>query len=224
MTSSRLRFGTFIAPHTPPEEHPALALENDLDKVEFLDKLHFDEAWIGEHHSGGWEINASPELFIAAASQRTSRIRLGTGVSSLPYHHPYILAERIRQIDYLTRGRAMFGIGPGSLPSDAYMMGIPTADARDRMESAIEPLVRLLNGEIVDARTDWFTLQKAHLQLSSYSEQGVEICVANQVSPTGARAAGKFGLGLLSIGATSVGAFNALASAPGKLRSIPTVS
>ena len=212
MTSSRLRFGTFIAPHTPPEEHPALALESDLDMVEFLDKLHFDEAWIGEHHSGGWEINASPELFIAAASQRTSRIRLGTGVSSLPYHHPYILAERIRQIDYLTRGRAMFGIGPGSLPSDAYMMGIPTADARDRMEAAIEPLVRLLNGEIVDAQTDWFTLQKAHLQLSSYSEKGVEICVANQVSPTGARAAGKFGLGLLSIGATSAGAFNALAS------------
>lgn len=212
MSISQLRFGAFIAPHIPPEEHPALAMEHNLEIVEYLEKLGFDEAWIGEHHSGGWEINASPELFIAAASQRTNRIRLGTGVSSLPYHHPYILADRIRQIDYLTRGRAMFGVGPGSLPSDAYMQGIPTAQARDRMEDAIEPLVRLLKGEMVNAKSDWFTLQNAHLQLGSYSKAGVEIAVASQVSPTGARAAGKFGLGLLSIGATSAGAFNALAA------------
>jgi limonene 1,2-monooxygenase len=212
MSKSRLRFGAFIAPHTPTDEHPALALQHDLDLVELLDKLDFDEAWMGEHHSGGWEINASPELFIAAASQRTSRIKLGTGVSTLPYHHPYILADRIRQIDYLTRGRAMFGVGPGALPSDAYMLGIPTAKVRDRMEEAIEPLVRLLNGETVTAKTDWFTLQSARLQLGSYNEEGVEIAVASQISPTGARAAGKFGLSLLSVGATSQGGFNALGS------------
>jgi limonene 1,2-monooxygenase len=212
MAQSRLRFGAFVAPHTPTDEHPALALQHDLDLVEFLDKLDFDEAWMGEHHSGGWEINASPELFIAAASQRTSRIKLGTGVSTLPYHHPYILADRIRQIDYLTRGRAMFGVGPGALPSDAYMLGIPTAQVRDRMEEAIEPLVRLLKGETVTAKTDWFTLQSARLQLSSYNERGVEIAVASQVSPTGARAAGKFGLGLLSVGASSTGGFNKLAA------------
>jgi limonene 1,2-monooxygenase len=212
MSKSRLRFGAFIAPHTPTNEHPTLALQHDLDLVEWLDKLGYEEAWMGEHHSGGWEINASPELFIAAASQRTSRIKLGTGVSTLPYHHPYILADRIRQLDHMTRGRAMFGVGPGALPSDAYMLGIPTAEVRDRMEEAIEPLVRLLRGEVVTAKTDWFALQSARLQLSSYAQEGVEIAVASQVSPTGARAAGKFGLGLLSVGASSAGGFNRLAA------------
>ena len=115
MTQSRMRFGAFVAPHVPPDENPILAFEHDMDIVEYLDKLNYDEAWIGEHHSGGWEITASPELFIAGAAQRTRTIRLGTGVSSLPYHHPYQLADRIRQLDYMTRGRTMFGVGPGSL-------------------------------------------------------------------------------------------------------------
>jgi limonene 1,2-monooxygenase len=212
MASSRLRFGTFIPPHTPPDENPILALEHDMELVEWCDRLNYDEAWIGEHHSGGWEITASPEMFIAAVAQRTRTIRLGTGVASLPYHHPYILADRIRQLDYLTRGRAMFGVGPGSLPSDAYMQGIPTAKARDRMDEAIEPLVRLLAGETVSMETDWFTLKNAHLQYLPYSDRGIEMAVASQVSPTGARAAGKHGLSLLSIGATSAGAFNMLAA------------
>ena len=212
MAQSRLRFGAFIPPHSPPDENPILALEHDMELVEWMDKLNYDEAWIGEHHSGGWEITASPELFIAAAAQRTRTIRLGTGVSSLPYHHPYILADRIRQLDYMTRGRVMFGVGPGSLPSDAYMQGIPTPRVRDRMEEAIEPLVRLLNGETVTAKTDWFEIKDAYLQFPPYNAKGVEVAVANQVSPTGAKAAGKFGLALLSIGATSAGAFNALAA------------
>ena len=212
MAPQRLRFGLFIPPHTPPDEHPLLAFEHDMDLVEWADKLNYDEAWVGEHHSGGWETTASPELFIAGAAQRTRTIRLGTGVASLPYHHPYILADRIRQLDYMTRGRAMFGVGPGSLPSDAYMQGIPTPRVRDRMDEAIDPLVRLLRGETVNAKTDWFELNNATLQFPSYSPAGVEIAVANQVSPTGAKAAGKHGVGLLSIGATSHGGFNALAA------------
>lgn len=212
MTQSRMRFGAFVAPHIPPDENPILAFEHDMDIVEYLDKLNYDEAWIGEHHSGGWEITASPELFIAGAAQRTRTIRLGTGVSSLPYHHPYQLADRIRQLDYMTRGRTMFGVGPGSLPSDAYMQGIPTARARDRMEEAIPVLLKLLAGEKVSAKTDWFELNEAQLQFLPYNDRGVEMSVASQVSPTGALAAGRHGLGLLSIGATSTGAFNMLAS------------
>jgi limonene 1,2-monooxygenase len=212
MTQSRLRFGAFIPPHTPPEEHPALALEEDMDRVVWMDKLGYDEAWIGEHHSGGWEITSSPELFIAAVSQRTQNIRLGTGVASLPYHNIYTLADRIRQLDYHTKGRVMFGVGPGSLPSDSRMQGLDTSKARDQMDEAIDPLVRLLNGERVTAKSDWYNLQDAQLQFVSYNERGVEIAVASQVSPTGATAAGKHGVGLLSIGATSTGAFNSLAS------------
>jgi len=208
----RLRFGIFLAPFHPVGENPTAALRRDFELVEWLDQLGYDEAWIGEHHSGGYEIIASPELFIAAAAERTKHIKLGTGVSSLPYHHPLMLADRIMQLDHQTRGRVMFGVGPGALPSDAFMMGIDVARQRDMMDEAIGVLVPLLRGETVTHESDWFTLHEARLQLRPYTRPHVEFCVASQVSPAGARAAGKHGLGLLSIGATTTGGFNALAT------------
>src|ERR1700729_1488177 len=208
----KLRNGIFLAPFHPVDEDPTLCIQRDFELVEHLDRLGYEEAWIGEHHSAAYELIASPEVFIAAAAQRTKHIRLGTGVSSLPYHHPLILADRINQLDHMTRGRTMFGVGPGALASDAYMMRIPIAKQRDMMDEALDVLVPLLRGEEVTHDSDWFKLNKARLQMSPYSRPSVEIAVASQVSPTGARAAGKHGVGLLSIGATSDGGFNALAS------------
>lgn len=212
MAAEKIRFGAFIAPFHPLNENPTLALERDLDLVVLMDKLGFEEAWLGEHHSAGYELIASPELFIATVAERTRHIRLGTGVSSLPYHHPLMLADRINQLDHITRGRVMFGVGPGALPSDAFMMGIPVARQRDRMDEALDVLVPLLRGEQVSKKTDWFELNEARLQMLPYSRPSVEISVASQVSPSGATAAGRHGLGLLSIGATQAGGFNALTS------------
>lgn len=212
MPGDKLRFGAFIAPFHPVDENPTLAIQRDLELVQWMDQLGYEEAWIGEHHSAGYELIASPEVFIAAAAERTKHIRLGTGVSSLPYHHPLMLADRINQLDHMTRGRTMFGVGPGALVSDAMMMGIPPSAQRDRMDEALDVLVPLLRGETVTHKSDWFELNEARLQMTPYSRPHVEIAVASQVSPTGARAAGKQGLGLLSIGATSTGGFNALAS------------
>lgn len=206
-----LKFGTFIAPFHPVGQNPTLALERDLDLVEHLDSLGFHEAWFGEHHSAGYEIIASPEVFIAAAAQRTKHIRLGTGVSSLPYHQPLMLADRMVLLDHLTRGRVMFGVGPGALPSDAFMMGIEVARQRDMMEESFEAILELLAGEKpVNRTTDWFTLKDARLQLRPYSDPCFEIAVAAQVSPSGPRLAGRFGASLLSIGATNQGGFDVL--------------
>ena len=212
MSPNRLRFGAFIAPFHPIDENPTLAIQRDLELVEWMDRLDYDEAWIGEHHSAAYELIASPEVFIAAAAERTKHIRLGTGVSSLPYHHPLMLADRINQLDHMTRGRVMFGVGPGALVSDAFMMGIPVAKQRDRMDEALGVLIRLLRGEEVTHKSDWFELDRARLQMTPYSRPSVEVAVASQVSPTGSRAAGQHGVGLLSLGATSVGGFNALRS------------
>ena len=212
MAGTKLRFGAFIAPFHPLGENPTLALERDIELVQHMDRLGFDEAWIGEHHSAGYELIASPELFIATVAERTRNIRLGTGVSSLPYHHPLMLADRINQLDHITRGRVMLGVGPGALPSDAFMMGIPVSAQRDRMDEALDVIVALLRGETVTKHTDWFVCNEARLQMTPYSRPSVEICVASQVSPTGAYAAGRHGAGLLSIGATNAGGFNALAS------------
>ena len=208
---SYLKFGIFLAPFHPVGQNPTVALERDLQLIEHLDQLGYDEAWIGEHHSAGYEIIASPEVFIAAAAQRTRQIRLGTGVSSLPYHHPFMLADRLVLLDHLTRGRLMIGVGPGALPSDAFMMGIDPAKQRDMMEQALEAILLLLKGDApVDYETDWFTLKDARLQLRPYQRPYPEVAVAAQVSPAGPRAAGRFGCSLLSIGATSAGGFDVL--------------
>src|SRR5580693_4614673 len=206
-----VKFGIFLAPFHPVGQNPTLALERDLQLIEHLDALGFDEAWFGEHHSAGYEIIASPEVFIAAAAQRTKHIRLGTGVSSLPYHHPFMLADRLVLLDHLTRGRLMIGVGPGALPSDAFMMGIDPAKQRDMMEESLEAILLLLAGETVTMETEWFKLVKARLQMRPYQRPFPEVAVAAQVSPAGPRAAGRFGCGLLSIGATSAaGGFDIL--------------
>jgi limonene 1,2-monooxygenase len=211
LTGGPQRFGIFLAPFHPVGQNPTLALRRDLELVEHLDHLGFHEAWFGEHHSAGYEIIASPEVFIATAAERTRHIRLGTGVSSLPYHHPLILADRMVLLDHLTAGRVMFGVGPGALPSDAYMMGIEVAKQRDMMEQALEAILLLLRSdEPVNYEADWFVLRNARLQLRPYTRPHFEVAVAAQVSPSGPRAVGRFGTGMLSIGATSMGGFDAL--------------
>ncbi len=178
--------------------------------MEFLDRLGYDEAWIGEHHSGGFEIIASPELFIAAAAARTKRIKLGTGVVSLPYHNPLMVADRIIQLDHMTRGRVMFGVGPGLLPSDAYMLGIEPRTQRDRMVQALDVILRLMRGETVTEKTDWYDLRNARCQLLPYTHPMPEVAVASSVTPSGGRAAGKYGLGMLCVAATAAGGYDSL--------------
>jgi limonene 1,2-monooxygenase len=208
-----MRFGIFLAPFHPIGQNPNQALHRDLELIQWLDHLGYDEAWIGEHHSAGYEIIASPEVFIATAAERTRNIRLGTGVSSLPYHQPLMLADRMVLLDHLTRGRVMFGVGPGALPSDAFMMGIDPVEQRRMMEESLDAILRLLDGEIVDMETDWFKLRDARLQLLPYTRPRFEVAVAAQVSPSGPRLAGKYGLSLLSIGATRVEGYNAMETA-----------
>lgn len=205
-----LRCGAFIPPFSRRDMDPTLALHREFELVEHLDRLGYDEAWIGEHHSGGIELIASPELFIAAAAERTRRIRLGTGVISLPYHHPLMVADRMVQLDHQTRGRAMFGVGAGLLTSDAKMLGIPTDKQRDRMVESLEVILRLLDGEVVTHHAEWFQLESARLHLSSYSRPRPPIAVASAVTPTGGKLAGQHGLGLLALAATSAQGFAVL--------------
>ena len=205
-----LRFGIFLAPFHPVGQNPTLALERDLQLIEHLDALGFDEAWIGEHHSAGYEIIASPEVFIAAAAHRTRHIRLGTGVSSLPYHHPFMLADRMVLLDHLTRGRVMLGVGPGALPSDAFMMGIDPMTQRDRQDEAIAIIRRLFLGERVSAKSDWFTMQDAALQILPFQEE-MPCVVASMISPSGMTLAGKYGIGIISLGSMSTKGLMSLA-------------
>src|SRR5580692_2770546 len=206
----KMRNGIFLAPFHPVNEDPTLCIQRDLELVDHLDRLGYDEAWIGEHHSGGYEIIASPELFIAAAAERTKRIKLGTGVVSLPYHHPLMTANRILQLDHQTKGRVMFGVGPGLLPSDAFQLGIDPNTQRDRMVEAVEVILRLFAGERVTKKSDWFTLVDATCQLRPFTWPHPEVCVASSVTPSGGKLAGRHGFGMLCVAATQMGGYDAL--------------
>src|SRR5436190_8995085 len=197
-----MKFGAFLAPHHPIGEHPMLQMRNDIKFATHLDALGYDEFWIGEHHSTGWEVVASPEMFLAAVAEHTQRIRLGTGVVSLPYHHPFNVAQRMVQLDHMSGGRVIFGTGPGALPSDAYMLGIDPMTQRDRQDEAIGVLQRLFRGERVTHKSDWFTLQDARLQLFPLQDD-LPMVTASSISPSGMTLAGKYGLGVISIGSNS---------------------
>jgi limonene 1,2-monooxygenase len=207
----RLQFGAFLAPHHPIGEHPMLQFRRDLDFVEHLDRLGYDEFWCGEHHSSGWETIASPEMFLAAAGERTKRIKLATGVVSLPYHHPFHVAQRMVQLDHMTGGRVIFGSGPGALASDAHTLGVDPMLLRDRQDEALGIIRRLFNGERITTTSDWFTLQDAALQLLPLQED-MPCAVASQISPSGMTLAGKHGIGVISIGSLSEEGLNALAT------------
>ena len=204
----RMKFGIFMAPFHWLGENPTLAIERDLETVEWLDYLGFDEAWIGEHHSAGWENIASPEIFIAAAAERTKHIRLGTGVTSLPYHHPMMVANRMVQLDHMTRGRVHLGVGPGALVSDAYMLGIDPTTQRQRMDESLGVIKRLLTEtEPITHESDWFTLRDARLHLRPYTKPHFPISAAAAQSPSGMVLAGKHGLGVLSVSVVRGGAY-----------------
>ena len=206
-----MKFGIFMAPFHRVGENPSLAYERDLQLIEWLDELGYDEAFIGEHHSAGWEIIPSPEIFMAVAATRTKRIMLGSGVTSVPYHHPFHIASRFAMLDQITRGRIILGCGPGALSSDAYMLGIETTTQRDRMVEGLEAVMRLFNepGNItIDG--SYFKMRDAHLQVKPFQQPHLPVFVANTISPSGMVAAGRLGCGVLSVAAFSKGGLEGL--------------
>jgi limonene 1,2-monooxygenase len=205
--SAHLRFGGFMSPLHPPGEDPTFLFERDLQLIALMDELGYAECWVGEHHSGGWALIASPEVFIAAAAERTKHIRLGSGVVSLPYHNPFMVAARAVQLDHMTRGRFMLGAGAGSLSSDMYMLGISPEETRPRAAQALEAVLALLDGTDPVTRDEgWFRLQEARLQLRPYTRPRMEVATSSAFSPVGMRLAGRLGVSPLSLAAPPFGA------------------
>jgi len=132
---------------------------------------------------------------------RTRTIGLGTGFVSLPYHHPLMVANRIVLLDHLSRGRAMLGVGPGALVTDALMLGLDPTIQRQRMDESMGVIMRLLTDpEPLTYDSDWFKLRDASLHLRPFSQPLMPVAVASAESPSGMITAGKHGAGVLSLG------------------------
>jgi limonene 1,2-monooxygenase len=199
MNTPPLKSGIFLAPVHAKDENPTLALERDLQLLEHLDQLGFDEAWIGEHHSTGWETIASPEIFIAAAAARTKHIKLGTGVVPLSIHHPLHVADRLVLLDHLTRGRVLFGMGVGGgLPTDLHVFGVDDDQAYPRFQQAFDLIMRLLTTiDPISEKTDWYEVRDALLQLRPYTQPYMPLAIASN-SPASLELVGRWGATWLS--------------------------
>ncbi len=199
---SKMRFGIFMPPfNAPATQNATTSLQRNVETIQLLDDLGYDEAWVGEHHSGGTEIIAEPLQFMCYVGALTKHIKLGAGVVSLPYHNPLWVADRMILADHLLRGRAMFGIGPGSLPTDAAMIGLVPKQLRPALEHDAGIVLDLIKGKMVTAKTERYNLVDAQCQLAPYSDPLFDITVAASTSPAGSMMAGRHGLGLLSLGA-----------------------
>ncbi|HUO92956.1 MAG TPA: LLM class flavin-dependent oxidoreductase [Rhizomicrobium sp.] len=197
-----MRFGIFMPPfHAPATQNATSSLRRDVETIQLLDDLGYDEAWIGEHHSGGTEIIAEPIQFMCHVGALTKHIKLGAGVVSVPYHNPLWVADRILLADHLLRGRAMLGMGPGSLPTDATMIGLEPKQLRPALDHDAGIVLDLIHGKRVTVKTDRYELVDAQCQLAPYSDPLFDVTVAASTSPAGSMLAGRHGLGLLSLGA-----------------------
>jgi limonene 1,2-monooxygenase len=148
---------------------------------------------------------------MATAAARTKRIMLGSGVVSIPYHHPFNVANRFALLDQLSHGRVILGCGPGALSSDAYMLGIETTTQRDRMVEGVKAILRLFKedgGITIDG--SYFKMRDAHLQVKPFQKPHMPVFVANTFSPSGMVAAGQLGCGVLSIATFTPGGLSDL--------------
>lgn len=127
-----MEVGYFTMPLHPPGSNLTATLEDDLEQIVILDKLGYREAWIGEHFTAKWENIPAPDIFIAHALALTSQIILGTGVTCMPNHNPFMIAHRIAQLDHMAKGRFQWGVGSGGFPGDFEVFGFDPASGEQR--------------------------------------------------------------------------------------------
>ena len=179
-----MKFSLFMMPCHHPKENPALSFQRDIDLILLADKLGFDEAFIGEHHSGGWETMPAPEMALSMAAVKAQRIRLGTSVFSAPFHHPFYLAERMAFLDHLTHGRAILGVGPCSLVTDKILFNMEEAALVPMLHEAVDVIVRLLESEDpINHKGEFWEFENLQLQLKSFQKPRLPIAMPSAATP-----------------------------------------
>jgi limonene 1,2-monooxygenase len=194
-----MKFSFFMMPLHHPSENPALAFARDIALIHYADALDFDEFFIGEHHSGGWETMPAPEMALAMAAAHAQRIRLGTSVLSLPFHHPFHVAERMAFLDHLTRGRVILGVGPSNLVTDKKLFGLPNEKLYPMLAESVDIIVRLLeSAEPINYAGRFWSFKEMGLQLRSYQQPRMPLAIASSGNPVSLDLAARYGMMLLS--------------------------
>ncbi|HKP89564.1 MAG TPA: LLM class flavin-dependent oxidoreductase [Thermoleophilaceae bacterium] len=144
-----MRFGLFYEHQQPrpwDEGDTERLLNNALEQVELADRLGYDYVWEVEHHFlEEYSHSSAPEVFLAAASQRTERIRLGHGIVQLPpaFNHPARIVERAATLDLISGGRVDLGTGEASSQAELGGFGVVREQKREQWEEAIDAVARM---------------------------------------------------------------------------------
>jgi alkanesulfonate monooxygenase SsuD/methylene tetrahydromethanopterin reductase-like flavin-dependent oxidoreductase (luciferase family) len=155
-----MKLGALLMPSHPPECSIREGQKRDLEEIERLDALGFEEAWIGEHFTAAWEPCPAPDLLIAQALLKTERIRLGPLGHLLPYHNPVELAHRVAYLDHLAEGRYQLGVGISALPSDHQLFGLESSGGVNRRMTfeALDLMIRLWTEGPSDLRGEFWAM------------------------------------------------------------------
>lgn len=173
-------------------------LHDTLEELELADRLGFGTAWLVEHHfMPGYSHSSAPEVFLAAASQRTRRLRLGHGIIPLPYHHPLQVAERVATLDILSHGRVEVGFGRGFSPREYAVFGASMADSRSRTEESLEVLRAAFRGDPVTFHGRHFDLDEIAVVPRVMQRPHPPLWTA-AVSPESFELAARLGVGALA--------------------------
>jgi alkanesulfonate monooxygenase SsuD/methylene tetrahydromethanopterin reductase-like flavin-dependent oxidoreductase (luciferase family) len=162
-----MKLGALLMPSHPPERSIRDGQRWDLNDLERLDALGFEEAWIGEHFTAAWEPCPAPDLLIAQALLRTKRIRLGPLSHLLPFHHPVELAHRIAYLDHMAEGRYQVGVGIGVLPTDHDLFALDASNGQNRRMTfeAIDMMTRLWTDGASDFRGEFWSMGETRSEL-----------------------------------------------------------
>lgn len=133
-----MKFGLFYQLPCAPDQSPATRYRETLEQIALADELGFDHAWLAElHFFQPFSIMPAPLQVAVAAAQRTRRIRLGTAVVLLPFHHPLRVAEEAASADLLTGGRLDLGVGRGTIAVHFGGFGVDRDESRERFEESL---------------------------------------------------------------------------------------
>lgn len=195
-----MKFGFFSMPEIPLGENWTLSYDREIDRMVYAEKMGFDEYWIGEHHSDGYENVPVPEYMLAKASALTHRIRLATGCVAAPVHDPFQVAERLAFLDHLTHGRLIAGFGQINLPSDQVLFDIPREELKPRMHEAIGAIQKYLTSDepVTHEGKYWNYKNPRSIQVKPY-QKSIPIAVPGVTSTSSFEYAAENGFGSLSI-------------------------
>ncbi len=197
---SLMKFGIFYEHQLPrpwTERSEYELFQNSLTQIELADRLGYDYAWEVEHHFlEEYSHSSSPEVFLAAASQRTRQIRLAHGIIQLTTNHPARVAERVSTLDLLSHGRVEFGIGEGSSVTELHPFDRRFRDKRAVWEDAVRAVLPMFWSEGWEYHGEYFDFPLRNVVPKPMQKPHPPLWVACSQLDT-IRMAGRRGMGVL---------------------------